>query len=90
MINDQQKRGLQFRILDVLLFIGGLTFALAILVPAGEPRPQDQAMMLAVVAAMTLAGSAIGYPLWRFGMTTRFTVCLVNHAGFYGVLAQGP
>jgi hypothetical protein len=39
-------------------------------------------MTAAVVAAMTLAGSAISHPIWRFGLTTRFTVCLVNHAGY--------
>jgi hypothetical protein len=39
-------------------------------------------MMVAVVAVMALAGSAISYPIWRFGLTTRITVCLVNHAGY--------
>ena len=81
MQSDEPKRRSQFQILDILLLMAGLSFALGVLVPAGGPRLNDRAMMVAVVAAMTLAGSAISYPVWRFCLTTRFTVCLVNHAG---------
>lgn len=54
---------------------------MAVLVPASGGR-KDGAVLLAVAAAMTLVGTAIGYPLWRFWLRGRFTVCAANHAGY--------
>lgn len=42
--------------------------------------------MFAFVAGMTATGSAISYPIWRFWLRTRLTVCLANHVGYLLVM----
>lgn len=78
MKNETTKLRSQFTIIDILLLMAGLSFAFAVVVPRAAPP----SLAVAVLAAMALAGSTISHPIWRFCVTTRFTVCVVNHAGY--------
>jgi hypothetical protein len=79
---EEPRRSSQFGILDFLLLTAGCAYALAVLIPAAPRDPVARLIAIAVATGMTLLGSVISYPIWRFLLRKRFTVFAVNHLGY--------
>jgi hypothetical protein len=86
METETPKRSSQFRILDLFLLASACAFACAVLVPAAAREPNGKIIAVGAAAVMTLVGSAVSYPVWRFLMRRRFTVLAVNHVGYFLLL----
>lgn len=95
MAAEKSQRSSQFRIIDSLLLTAGCAYTLAVLVPAAAREPDGGVIGIAIVTGMTLVGSAISYPIWRFLLRRRITVLAVNYLGYYlalvglGIVAEG-
>ena len=82
METETLQRSSQFRIVDFLLLTAGCAYALAVLVPVAARQPYHAFVLIAITTGLTLAGSLISYPIWRFLLQNRLTVLVVNHLGY--------